>query len=202
MNWTTAVQLALRALLRNKTRAMLTTLGIVIGVGSVIAMLGIGSGAQQRISEQLASMGTNNLVVRPGSVTRGGVRTGAGGTTRLTRADADAIAELVDVVAVAPRVNTRAQVRYRGTNWGTDIVGVTPGYFTVRNWPLAEGELITRRHVLGASHGCVLGQTVAHELFGLRSPLNDSIIIKTDRQAKGKVRNQKHKALLKKSKRR
>ncbi|MGB5260649.1 MAG: ABC transporter permease [Gammaproteobacteria bacterium] len=178
MNWTTALQLALRALLRNKTRAMLTTLGVVIGVGSVIAMLGIGSGAQQRINEQLASMGTNNLVVRPGSVTRGGVRTGAGSTTKLTRADADAIAELVDVVAVAPRVNTRAQVRYRGTNWGTDIVGVTPGYFTVRSWPLAEGESITRRHVLGASHVCVLGQTVAHELFGLRSPLDDSIIIK------------------------
>ena len=178
MNWTTALQLALRALLRNKTRALLTMLGVVIGVGSVIAMLGIGSGAQLRINEQLASMGTNNLVVRPGSVTRGGVRTGAGTTTRLTRADADAIAELVDVVAVAPRVNTEAQVRYRGTNWGTAIMGVTPGYFTVRSWPLAEGEFITRRHVLGASHVCILGQTVARELFGLRSPLDDSIIIK------------------------
>jgi putative ABC transport system permease protein len=178
MNWTTALQLALRALLRNKTRAMLTTLGVVIGVGSVIAMLGIGSGAQQRIADQLASMGTNNLVVRPGSVTYGGVRTGAGGTTRLTRADADAIAELVDVVAVAPRVSTNAQVRYRGTNWGTDIEGITPDYVTVRSWPLAEGEFITRRHVLGASHVCVLGQTVARELFGLRSPLDESIIIK------------------------
>ena len=104
MNWTTALQLSLRALARNKTRAMLTALGVVIGVGSVIAMLGIGSGAQQRIAEQLASMGTNNLVVRPGSVTRGGVRTGAGGITTLTRADADAIAELVDVLAVAPSV--------------------------------------------------------------------------------------------------
>ena len=102
MNWYTALQLALRALWRNKTRAMLTTLGVVIGVGSVIAMLGIGSGAQQRIAAQLASMGTNSLVVRPGSVTRGGVRTGAGGITTLTRADAEAIAELPDVVAVAP----------------------------------------------------------------------------------------------------
>ena len=178
MNWYTALQLALRALWRNKTRAMLTTLGVVIGVGSVIAMLGIGSGAQQRIAAQLASMGTNSLVVRPGSVTRGGVRTGAGGTPTLTREDADAIAELADVVAVAPSVRTTAQVRYRGTNWGTAIQGVTPDYATVRSWPLAEGEFITRRHVLGASHVCVLGQTVARELFGLRSPLDESIVIK------------------------
>ena len=178
MNWTTALQLALRALGRNKTRAMLTTLGVVIGVGSVIAMLGIGSGAQQRIADQLASMGTNSLVVRPGSVTRGGVRTGAGGTPTLTRADANAIAELPDVVAVAPSVRTTAQVRYRGTNWGTAIQGITPDYATVRNWPLAEGEFITRSHVLGASHVCVLGQTVTRELFGLRSPVGESIIIK------------------------
>jgi putative ABC transport system permease protein len=178
MNWYTALQLALRALWRNKTRAMLTALGVVIGVGSVIAMLGIGSGAQQRIAAQLASMGTNSLVVRPGSVTRGGVRTGAGGITTLTRADADAIAELPDVIAVAPSVRTTAQVRYRGANWGTAIEGVTPDYITVRNWPLAEGEFFSQRHVLGASHVCVLGQTVTRELFGLRSPLGESIVIK------------------------
>jgi len=178
MNWHTALQLALRALWRNKTRAMLTTLGVVIGVGSVIAMLGIGSGAQQRIAAQLASMGTNSLVVRPGSVTRGGVRTGAGGITTLTREDADAIAELPDVMAVAPSVRATAQVRYRGTNWGTAIEGVTPDNIVVRNWPLAEGEFITRRHVQSASHVCVLGQTVARELFGLRSPLGESIVIK------------------------
>jgi putative ABC transport system permease protein len=178
MNWYTALQLALRALSRNKTRAMLTTLGVVIGVGSVIAMLGIGSGAQQRIADQLASMGTNSLVVRPGSVTRGGVRTGAGGTPTLTRQDADAIAEQVDVVAVAPSVRASAQVRYRGTNWGTAIQGVTPDYITVRSWPLAEGEFLTRRHVHTASHVCVLGQTVARELFGLLSPVGESIIIK------------------------
>jgi putative ABC transport system permease protein len=178
MNWYTALQLALRALWRNKTRAMLTTLGVVIGVGSVIAMLGIGSGAQQRIAAQLASMGTNSLVVRPGSVTRGGVRTGAGGISTLTREDANAIAELPDVLAVAPSVRASAQVRYRGTNWGTAIEGVTPDYAIVRNWPLTEGEFISRRHVLGASHVCVLGQTVARELFGLRSPLGESIVIK------------------------
>ena len=178
MNWDSALHLALRALTRNKSRAMLTTLGVVIGVGSVIAMLGIGSGAQQRIAAQLESMGTNSLVIRPGSVTHGGVRTGAGGKRSLTREDADAIAELPDVLAVAPSVQTTNQVRYRGTNWGTVIHGVTPDYITVRSWPLAEGEFISQRHVLGASHVCLLGQTVARELFGLRSPLGESIVIK------------------------
>jgi len=178
MNLTTALQLALRALWRNRTRAMLTTLGVIIGVGSVIAMLGIGSGAQQRISDQLASMGTNSLDVRPGSVTRGGVRTGAGGITTLTIEDANAIAELPDVVTITASVRSTAQVRYRGTNWGTAIEGVTPDYATVRNWSLAEGDFIGQRHVLGASHVCVLGQTVARELFGLRNPLGEFIVIK------------------------
>jgi putative ABC transport system permease protein len=178
MSWTTALQLALRALWRNKTRAFLTTLGVIIGVGSVIAMLGIGSGAQQRIAAQLASMGTNSLLVRPGSMTHGGVRTGAGGSTSLTMADVQAIAELPDSVAVAPSVRTNAQVRYRGANWGTSIEGVTPDYALVRNWPLTEGEFINHRQVQAASGVCVLGQTVARELFGLRSPLGESVVIK------------------------
>ena len=178
MNLAAALQLALRALWRNRTRAMLTTLGVVIGVGSVIAMLGIGSGAQKRIADQLASMGTNSLDVRPGSVTRGGVRTGAGGITSLTLEDARAIAELPEVVTVSASVRTTAQVRYRGANWGTAIEGVTPEFTRVRNWPLAEGDFISQRQVAGASHVCVLGRTVARELFGLRNPLGESIVIK------------------------
>jgi putative ABC transport system permease protein len=178
MSWTTALQLALRALWRNKTRAFLTTLGVIIGVGSVIAMLGIGSGAQQRIAAQLASMGTNSLLVRPGSMTHGGVRTGAGGSTSLSMADAEAIAGLPDTVAIAPSVRTNAQVRYRGANWGTSIEGVTPDYVLVRNWPLTEGEFINSQQVQAASHVCVLGQTVVKELFGLRSPLGESVVIK------------------------
>jgi len=179
VNLGATVQLALRALWRNKTRAMLTTLGVIIGVGSVIAMLGIGSGAQERIAAQLASMGTNSLVVRPGSVTRGGVRTGAGGRRSLTPADADAIAELVDVVAVAPSVRDTAQARFRDTNWGTAIEGVTPEYAQVRNWGLVAGEFISARHVQTASHVCVLGKTVVRELFGLRNPVGESIVIKS-----------------------
>jgi len=179
MNWFAALQLALRALWRNKTRAMLTTLGVVIGVASVIAMVAIGSGAKQRIAEQLESMGTNSLVIRAGSVTRGGVRSGAGTTTSLSRADASAIAELPDVVAVAPSVNTTAQVRYRGTNWGTGIQGVTPEYTVVRNWSLVEGEFISEQQVAAAAHVCILGQTVARELFGLLSPIGETVVIKS-----------------------
>ena len=117
MSWGAALQLALRALWRNKTRAALTALGVIIGVASVIAMVAIGSGAQQRIAETLENLGTNTLVIRPGTVTRGGVRTGAGGQTSLTREDAMAIAELRDVVAVAPSVRSSAQIRYRGAGY-------------------------------------------------------------------------------------
>jgi putative ABC transport system permease protein len=178
VSWSAALALALRALWRNKTRAMLTALGVIIGVASVIAMVAIGAGAQQRIAEQLENMGTNSLVIRPGSVTRGGVRTGAGTTTSLTLADAEAIGELPDVVDVAPSVRDSAQVRYRGANWGTAIQGVTPAYFRVRAWRLLEGEPLNPAQVAGASQVCLLGQTVARELFGLVNPLGESLVIK------------------------
>jgi putative ABC transport system permease protein len=178
MNWIAALQLALKALWRNKTRAMLTALGVIIGVASVIAMVAIGSGAQRRIAEQLESMGTNTLVVRPGSVTRGGVRTGAGTTTSLNLADAQAIRDISGVIAVAPTVRSAVQLRYRGTNWGTAIEGVTPGYISVKNWPMADGEFFTDQHVVGAAHVCVLGQTVARELFGLSNPIGETIVMK------------------------
>jgi putative ABC transport system permease protein len=178
MNLSSAFQLALQALWHNRMRAMLTTLGVIIGVASVIAMVSVGAGAQQRIATQLANMGTNSLVVRPGSVTRGGVRTGAGTTISLTREDAEAIRDLPGVLAVSPSIRTSAQLRYRGTNWGTAVEGVTPDYIQIRNWPVAEGEFFTDQHVVGAAHVCVLGQTVARELFGLANPLGETIVLK------------------------
>jgi putative ABC transport system permease protein len=178
MNWLAALQLSLRALWRNKSRASLTALGVIIGVASVIAMVSIGAGAQQRIAAQLESMGTNSLMIRSGSVTRGGVRTGAGTTDTLSYADAEAIRDLPGVVAVAPTVHSAVQARYRGTNWGTAVQGVTPDYFAVSSWSLAEGEYFTDRHVTSAAHVCVLGQTVARELFGLANPVGESIVIK------------------------
>ncbi len=178
MNWTDALQLALQALWRNRVRAMLTTLGVIIGVASVITMVSVGTGAQERIADQLASMGTNSLVVRPGSITRGGVRTGAGTTSTLNLDDAEAIADLPGVVAVSPSIRGSAQVRYRGTNWGTAVEGVTPSYIQVRSWPLATGEFFSTQHLKMAAHVCVLGQTVARELFGIADPIGETVVMK------------------------
>jgi putative ABC transport system permease protein len=177
VSWSAALALALRALWRNKTRAMLTTLGVIIGVASVIAMVAIGTGAQQRIAEQLESMGTNSLVIRAGSVTHGGVRTGAGTTTSLTLDDAAAIADLPEVTSLAPSVQASAQARYRGANWGTAVQGVTPDYFRVRSWPVVAGEIFTETQVANAGQVCLLGQTVVRELFGLLDPIGENILI-------------------------
>jgi len=177
VSWSAALALALRALWRNKTRAMLTTLGVIIGVASVIAMVAIGTGAQQRIAQQLESMGTNSLVIRAGSVTHGGVRTGAGTTTSLTLDDAAAIADLPVVTSLAPSVQASAQARYRGANWGTAVQGVTPDYFRVRSWPLVAGEIFTETQVANAGQVCLLGQTVVRELFGLLDPIGENILI-------------------------
>jgi putative ABC transport system permease protein len=177
VSWSAALALAMRALWRNKTRAMLTTLGVIIGVASVIAMVAIGTGAQQRIAQQLESMGTNSLVIRAGTVTRGGVRTGAGTTSSLTLEDAAAVADLPEVMSVAPSVRAPAQVRYRGANWGTVIQGVTPEYFGVRRWPLVAGEIVTQTQVANAGQICLLGQTVVRELFGLLDPIGENILL-------------------------
>jgi putative ABC transport system permease protein len=178
MSWLTVLQLASRALWRNKTRAILTALGVIIGVASVIAMVSIGEGARKRISQQLEGMGTNNLVIRPGTITRGGVRTGGGTISTLTLADAEAIKQIPGIVAVSPSVRAPVQAIYRGKNWGTAVQGVTPDFVIAKNWPVAHGEFFTSRHVSGAEHVCVLGQTVGKELFGLADPVNEIIIVK------------------------
>jgi putative ABC transport system permease protein len=178
MSWPDGLRLALRALWRNKSRAALTALGVILGVASVIAMVAIGTGTQQRIAAQFEKMGSHNLIVRPGSITHGGVRSGAGTITTLSIGDAEAIAELPMVLAVAPSVRSAVQARYRGTNWGTSVEGVTPTYLEVRSWDVVEGEFFTDSDVSGAAHVCVLGQTVARELFGLARPVGETIVIK------------------------
>lgn len=176
--WTSALQLALNALWRNRTRAMLTALGVIIGVAAVITMVAIGKGAEKRIADQLERMGSNNLVVRPGTITRGGVRTGSGSITTLTLKDAKAIAQVPGVVAVAASVRDVVQARFRGTNWGTSIEGVTPDYFIVEGWSLISGRIFSEAEIASAAHVCVLGQTVVNELFGLENPIDEFIIIK------------------------
>ena len=152
MSWSDGLRLALRALWRNKSRAALTALGVIIGVASVIAMVAIGTGTQERIAAQFEKMGSHNLVVRPGTVTHGGVRAGVGTITTLTIGDAEAIADLPMVVAAAPSVRAAVQARFRGTNWGTSVEGVTPVYVEVRSWELVEGEFFKERDVADAAH--------------------------------------------------
>jgi putative ABC transport system permease protein len=177
MSWSDGMWLALRALWRNKSRAMLTALGVIIGVASVIAMVAIGTGTQERIASQFDKMGSHNLVVRPGSITHGGVRTGVGTITTLSIGDAEAIAELPMVLAAAPSVRSAVQARFRGANWGTSVEGVTPSYIEVRSWDVVEGAFFTEREIGDAAHVCVLGQTVVRELFGLAKPVGETILL-------------------------
>lgn len=178
MIWYESLQLSIRAIRLNAVRAILTMIGVIIGVASIISMVSIGTGSQEKIAAELEKMGTNNLIVRPGSATRSGVRAGAGTATRLQLDDATAISKLPDVVAVAAVVSGTVQARFKGTNWATRIEGVTPSYTTVRNWPLTTGNFFTQTHVQNAANVCVLGQTVARELFGLANPTGKIIVIK------------------------
>lgn len=171
---------ALKALLRNPLRAMLTTLGIVIGVAAVIAMMEIGAGSSAAIRKSISSMGANVLDVRPGAASSGGVTFGAGSTMTLTPEDSEAILrECPAVRNAAPFVHTRAQVVYGGRNWvPTFIYGSSPSYLDIQNWTVAEGSAFTPRDVANSNKVCLLGQTLVKELFSGESPLNKEIRIK------------------------
>ncbi len=174
-----SLKIALRALRVNKMRSFLTMLGIIIGIAAVIAMVAIGSGASKMISDQIASIGSNLLLVIPGSVTSGGMRTGTGGTPTLTYDDAKAIkAECPSVAAVAPTVRGSAQVVFGNQNWSTIVMGVTPEMLTVRDWPLVEGRNLSQSDVDGATKNCLIGQTVVENLFGSTDPVGKIIRIK------------------------
>jgi len=171
---------ALRGLRRNVLRAALTTLGIVIGVGAVIAMMEIGNGSSIAVQRTIASMGANNLMILPGTAASGGVSFGAGSVMTLTPQDADALAQNASAVgSVAPVVRARTQVVYGNHNWvPMAIYGTTPAYLQVRDWTtLAEGEAFTEREVRNASKVCLIGATLVRELFGGDSPVGKEIRI-------------------------
>jgi putative ABC transport system permease protein len=174
-----SLKIAIRALRTNKMRSFLTMLGIIIGIAAVIAMVAIGSGASKIVSEQIASIGSNILLVLPGSTTSGGLRMGAGSTQTLTYDDALAIQkESPSVSYAAPTVREAAQVVYGNMNWSTGIMGITPEYLAVRDWPIVEGRNITQSDVEGATKVCLIGQTVAENLFGAEDPVGKIIRIK------------------------
>lgn len=177
MNFMLTVGLAMRALRTHKLRSLLTMLGIIIGVGAVIAMLAIGQGASASVQQQISALGSNALMVFPSFGTAGGVRLGAGTAARqFTVDDALAIAEeCPDVFAVAPIAERRGQVIYENQNWSTSIVGTTPAYFIVRNWPLTDGRYFSDEEAMGGSRVCVLGQTVIDNLFPTGDPIGKTI---------------------------
>ncbi len=174
------VRTALHGLRRNVMRAALTTLGIVIGVAAVIAMMEIGNGSSSAIQATIASMGANNLIILPGTASSGGVSFGGGSNKTLTPQDAEAIlAECPAVRGAVPIVRARTQVIYGNRNWvPTFIYGTTPEWLDVREWGLSEGDMFTERDVRNASKVCVLGQRLVRELFQGEDPLGKEVRVK------------------------
>ena len=175
-----SVLVALWALRRNTLRSFLTTLGVVIGVGAVVAMTSIGAGARARVDQTFAAMGSNMLVIRSGSHQAGGVRSGAGTQPTLTWDDLRAIEEEVSGLAeVAPVLGSAAQVMAEGQNWGTSVQGTIPALFRIRNWSIAKGAFFDDDDVARGAKLAVIGQTVAENLFGAyANPLGQIIRIK------------------------
>ena len=167
MNPRNLLKVAINALKRNKMRSFLTMLGIIIGVASVITMLAIGQGSKKSIQHQIASMGSNMLFVMPGTMRMGGVQQGSSSSQRLTVADIKAIKMECDaVVAVSPEVRSSGQVVYGNSNWPTTIYGGSEQYLEIRSWKVVSGRNITDTEAEGSAKVCLVGRTVADELFG------------------------------------
>ena len=179
MKFWAILKVALRALGRNKMRSALTLLGMIIGVGAVIAMVSVGQGAQKLVQDQIQSIGTNLLFVTPGSRTAAGARTGQGGVSTLTAEDIDAIQREVAVVkAATPLVDTRVQMVFGNQNWSSQIQGTNEKYLEVKDWSMQEGEFFTEGDIVGASRVIVLGKTVADNLFQGIDPVGQVIRVR------------------------
>jgi putative ABC transport system permease protein len=174
-----AFKIAARALGRNAMRSILTMLGMIIGVGAVITMVAVGQGARAQVEAQIASIGSNMLLVFPGSTTQGGVRAGSGSVTTLVEEDVEAIKkELSSVRLAAPTLRTVAQIVSANQNWSTAVTGSTPDYFEVRGWSFESGVPFISSDVSGATKVAVIGKTVARNLFGSQDPVGQIIRIR------------------------
>ncbi|HPF51472.1 MAG TPA: ABC transporter permease [Draconibacterium sp.] len=166
MNYTNLTKIATTALKRNKFRAILTMLGIIIGVGSVIAMLSIGESSKQSIREEMADMGTNMIMVMPGQQRRGGVMMGNSDSKSLTMSDIEAIKkEAVNITAISPQVSTSGQAVNGNNNWPTSIYGVDIPYLEIRKYNIKDGRIFTEKEIKTLAKVCLLGQTVIENLF-------------------------------------
>ncbi|MBQ4334104.1 MAG: ABC transporter permease, partial [Myxococcaceae bacterium] len=173
MNPLQILVIALRALTRNKLRSFLTTLGVIIGVGAVIAMTAIGTGAQSQVEKSFESMGSNMLMVRSGSSRSGGMRGGAGSQPSITWSDLEAIKEEVpSVLYAAPVLSSTAQVMAEGQNWNTSVSGTTNDFFAIRNWEIVGGRAFEQSELKSGAKVAIVGQTVVDNLFG---PLADPV---------------------------
>jgi putative ABC transport system permease protein len=179
MSGLVTIRIALHALRRNKGRSLLTALGIIIGIAAVIAVVAVGQGASVTMREQISSMGSNLVMVFPGSMRTGGFHGGAGSQQTLTADDGEALRkECAYVTAMSPLVRTGAQVIYRENDWSTSIQGVGTSYPEVRNWELHAGDFFTDTDVNSGARVCVLGATVAEQLFGAEDPAGKTIRIR------------------------
>jgi putative ABC transport system permease protein len=179
MNVLMVLRIALKALRVNKLRSALTMLGMIIGVAAVIAMLAIGAGAQERVREQIKNLGSNLILILPGSVTASGVRLGTGAAQTLSEEDAVAIAREVEgVVVAAPSVRGSGQVVAGNANWSTVFFGTTNDYFVARDWPVASGRQFEDAEISGAGKVAVIGQTTAEKLFGDTDPVDQVIRVR------------------------
>ena len=174
------IKTALRSLLGNRTRSLLTMLGIIIGVGAVITMVAIGRGAAQQVESFVSGFGSNLIIVMPAPPNSTGARGAAGTGDTLTLEDSNALAsETFSVERTAPEVNASAQVIYGNSNWNTSITGSTPDILPVRTWEIDSGACFTDQDVRSGAKVCVIGKTVATELFGYSDPLDATIRIKS-----------------------
>src|SRR5467141_1800812 len=176
MDFWNTLRLALRALARNKLRSALTMLGIIIGVGAVIATVSIGQGAEYLVQQGIQSMGTNAVFIAAGSGRPGGTRMGSWAVKTLTIDDMNAILREVSLIReAAPAVVSRAQVVYQNQNWNTGITGTTPNYFRIRSWPVQAGSIFGQDEVDSAANLCLLGTIMARILFGEVDPVGKQI---------------------------
>ena len=179
MNLLASIRIALEALRLNVLRSTLTMLGIVIGVGSVITMIAVGSGAEAQVADQIRTLGSNLIIVVSGAITSGGVRLGLGSQLTLTEDDAAAIRrDVYGTRIAAPVVRGSAQVIYGNVNWSTVIIGATPDLLVAREWDVIEGRPFGRGEVDKAAKVTLIGQTTARTLFGDVDPVGKMIRIK------------------------
>ena len=178
MDFMNTFRLALRALARNKMRSALTMLGIIIGVGAVIAVVSIGQGANYKVQQGIAAMGTNAVFIAAGSNRAGGVRQGYGGVKTLTVDDMNAILQQIPLIKqAAPSLSNRQQVVYGNQNWNTQVTGTSPNYFDIRSWPVQSGSIFSDDEVSLAANVCVIGTTVANILFVNEDPIGKTFRI-------------------------